>query len=313
MFARFRYNMLINENISKYLRNTMLGSTSSTLRSLLHHFESAWLFTSSDFKTIIAPVMVFAVVSSPRHTSLGLPCSLCWLWFHLLQINLANQAYSVEEDNLNKPWRPVPSGRISIMACHAWRWRVVVFCLCLSFLFSFKVLVTSATFAVLVILHDDFGLSGHPILKILCNVGGYASFELGSTLILSGGSSLDTTCITALSCSALVVLMTILAQDFADVNGDRKLGRRTLPMVAPKGSRIYMLAVFPVLSLGLGSIWSLGPLCTLFFVSIGFGVGLRYFLLRSEVCDQSSFILYNMWLLGVHLLPANARFHVLTW
>jgi 4-hydroxybenzoate polyprenyltransferase len=218
----------------------------------------------------------------------------------------------VEEDNLNKPWRPVPSGRISIMACHAWRWRVVAFCLCLSFLFSFKVLVTSATFAVLVILHDDFGLSGHPILKILCNVGGYASFELGSTLILcmlcfikrkyitdrinnlAGGSSLDTTCITALSCSALVVLMTILAQDFADVNGDRKLGRRTLPMVAPKGSRIYMLAVFPVLSLGLGSIWSLGPLCTLFFVSIGFGVGLRYFLLRSEVCDQSSFILYNV-------------------
>ena len=87
--------------------------------------------------------------------------------------------------------------------------------------------------------------------------------------------------------------MTIHAQDFADVDGDRKMGRRTLPMVAPEGSRIYMFAVLPLLSLVLCSIWSLGPLCSIFFVAIGFVVGYRYFLFRSEVCDQSSYLLYN--------------------
>lgn len=128
--------------------------------------------------------MVFATVSSPHHNLLALPRSLCWLWFHLLQFNIANQSYSVDEDNLNKPWRPVPSGRISVEDCHAWRWRVVVFCLGLSSLFSFNVFITSAGLAALATLHDDLGLSGHPIFKVLCNVGGYASFELGTTLII---------------------------------------------------------------------------------------------------------------------------------
>ena len=128
--------------------------------------------------------MVFAIVSSPHYSPLALACSLCWLWFHLLQFNIANQSYSVDEDNLNKPWRPVPSGRISVKHCHAWRWTMAVFCLGLSSLFSFNVFMTSAVFAVLVILHDDYRLSGHPFFKSLCNVGGYVSFELGATLIL---------------------------------------------------------------------------------------------------------------------------------
>ena len=54
---------------------------------------------------------------------------------------------------------------------------------------------------------------------------------------------------------------------FADVNGDRMLGRRTLPIVAPQGSRIYILCVLPLLSLALVSSWSLGPLCSILFVS----------------------------------------------
>lgn len=89
----------------------------------------------------------------------------------------------MDEDTLNKPWRPVPSGRISVKDCRALRWRVVVVCLYLSS-FDFNVFITSLEFAVLVFLHDDCGLSCHPIFKIMCNAAGYASFELGSTLIL---------------------------------------------------------------------------------------------------------------------------------
>ncbi|KAG1818175.1 uncharacterized protein BJ212DRAFT_1349311 [Suillus subaureus] len=71
-----------------------------------------------------------------------------------------------------------------------------------------------------------------------------------------------------------------------------------------------MLCVLPLLSFALTSFWSLGPLCSIFFVSIGFGV---YFLFRDEICDQSNYRLYNIWLMGVHLLPANGRFPVLAW
>ncbi|KAG1774622.1 UbiA prenyltransferase family [Suillus placidus] len=291
----------------------MSSFAATTLRSALRHCETAWLFTGSDFKTLIFPVMVFATVVSPRHEPLALACTVCWLWFHLFQFNVSNQSYSADEDIVNKPWRPLPSGRISVEDSRALRWALLVFCLGLSSLFSLNVVITSGVFAVLIILHDDLRLGHHPIFRNLCNVAAYVTAGVGCSLILSGESSLDGTSIKAFSCSALVIVLTIHAQDFADVNGDRKSGRRTLPIVAPEGSRIYMLCVLPLLSFTLTSLWGLGPLCSIFFVSIGSWVGLRYFLFRDEIRDQSSYRLYNIWLMGVHLLPANGRFPVLAW
>jgi 4-hydroxybenzoate polyprenyltransferase len=83
-------------------------------------------------------------------------------------------------------------------------------------------------------------------------------------------------------------------QDFMDTDGDRMLGRRTLPIVAPEGSRIYMLCVLPVLSLALVSFWSLGPISSALFISLGLAVGLRCFLFRGKIRDQSTFLLYNV-------------------
>ena len=128
--------------------------------------------------------MIFTNVVSPRHNPLTLSYSLCWLWLHLFQGNVSNQSYSAPEDLLNKPWRPIPSGRIGVKESRTLRWALMVFCLGFSSLFTFDVLITSAVFTVLVIVHDDFGLSGHPIGKNVLNVGAYVSFELGSTLIL---------------------------------------------------------------------------------------------------------------------------------
>ncbi|KAG1734498.1 UbiA prenyltransferase family [Suillus lakei] len=291
----------------------MSSFLATTLRSVLRHFKTAWLFTRSDFKTVIFPVMIFATVVSPRRNPLALSGALCWLWFHLFQFNASNQSYSAHEDVLNKPWRPVPSGRISVKDSRALRWGLMVFCLGLSSLFSLHVVITSGVYTVLLIMHDDLHLSHHPIFKNLCNAGGFLTYELGSSLILSGGSSLDRTSIKALSCSAFVIIMTIHAQDFADINGDRRSGRRTLPIVAPEGSRIYMLCALPLFSFALASFWSLGPFSSVLFVSMGSWVGLRYFLFRDKIRDESNFCLYIIWFMGVHLLPANVRFRALAW
>ncbi|KAG2073275.1 hypothetical protein BDR04DRAFT_1010891 [Suillus decipiens] len=278
------------------------------LRCVLRHFETAWLFTRSDFKTTIFPVMIFAIVVSPRHNLLSISRAFCWLWFQLFHFNVSNQSYSADEDVLNKPWRPVPSGRISVKDCRSLRWGLMVFCLSSSYLFCLNVAMTSGVYTMFLVMHDDFHLSSHFIFKNLCNAGGYATNELGSLLIL--GSPLDETSIKALSCSALVILLTIHAQDFADVNGDRRSGRRTLPIVAPEGSRIYMLCALPLFSFALASFWNLGPFSTVLFVSMGSWVGIRYFFFRD---DQSSYRLYNIWLMGVHLLPTNVRFCALAW
>ncbi|KAG1734489.1 UbiA prenyltransferase family [Suillus lakei] len=272
----------------------MSSFAASTLRRALCHFETAWLFTRSDFKTFIFPVMITAIIGSPRHDPLALCRTLCWLWFHLFQFNVSNQSYSAREDAANKPWRPLPSGRISVEDARALRWGLLLFCLSISSLFSLNVLISSTMSTVLMVLYDDLRLSHHPIFRNLCNVAAFVTGGVGCLLILSGESSLDGISIKAFSCTALVILLTIHAHDFADVNGDCRSGRRTLPIVAPEGSRIYMLCALPLLSFALASLWSLGPLCSIFFGCVGSLVGLRYFLFRDEIHDQSNVRLYNI-------------------
>lgn len=121
---------------------------------------------------------------------------------------------------MNKPWRPLPSGRISVEDSRALRWALLVFCLGLSSVFSLNLFITSGAFTVLMILHNNLRRGHHLIFRNLCNVAAYVTAGVGCSLILSGESSLDGTSIKALSCSALVILLTIHAQDVADVNGD---------------------------------------------------------------------------------------------
>ncbi|OAX32196.1 hypothetical protein K503DRAFT_702409 [Rhizopogon vinicolor AM-OR11-026] len=99
----------------------MLGFEVTTFPTALHHFETACLFKRSDYKTIAFPVLIFATALSPRRNPLALCSAVWWFWFHLLQSNVSNQAYSANEDVVNKPWRPLPSGRISVEDCRALR------------------------------------------------------------------------------------------------------------------------------------------------------------------------------------------------
>lgn len=61
---------------------------------------------------------------------------------------------------------------------------MMVFCLLLSSLFGPRVVSASVALTFVEIVHDDFDLSGHPVFKNLCNVGGYTTFEVGATLVL---------------------------------------------------------------------------------------------------------------------------------
>ncbi|KAG2355921.1 hypothetical protein BDR07DRAFT_1340374, partial [Suillus spraguei] len=200
-----------------------MSSFAATTRSALRHCETAWLFTESDFKTLIFPVMIFATVVSPRPKLLALACTVCWLWLHLFQFNISYQS-SADEDIVNSPWRPLPSGRINVEDSHTLRWALLVSCLGFSSLLSFSVFLTSGVFIVFMILHDNLRLGHRPIFRNVCNVAAYVTAGVGCSLILyfilAGESSLDGTSIKAFSCSVLVILLTIHAQDVADVSSD---------------------------------------------------------------------------------------------
>ena len=98
----------------------------------------------------------------------------------------------------------------------------------------------------------------------------------------------------ALACSALVILTTIHAQDFADVEGDAQSGRRTVPIVAPEASRWSMPILLVGWSIYLCTLWGPHPLAGAIFCAWGAWVGYRYMSMRSVADDKQSYIYYNV-------------------
>lgn len=127
-------------------------------------------------------------------------------------------------------------------------------------------------------------------------------------------------------CSAGIFATTIQAQDFKDTEGDRLVGRKTLPIVAPELARPTLMLALLAWSVGLSSLWSLSTKVSLAYIILAVAVGLRYITFNSIKADQRSFYLYNVsvlisshstsylasvlkvWLSASHALPAYFRF-----
>ncbi|KXN81618.1 Digeranylgeranylglyceryl phosphate synthase [Leucoagaricus sp. SymC.cos] len=257
-------------------------------------FVTAYLFTRSDFITSFTPVnlqITFAIMKSrSRSIDRIVVCGL-WTWLHLLAFCVSNQLISVEEDIINKSWRPLPSGRISISATSKLRWLLVPICLTFSLFtnaFAASVVLIIATFV-----YNEMLFHHHWASKTFLTVIGYGAFITGSLMILSepvGDISIRS--IKSLSTILLVLFMTIHAGDFPDVEGDKTIGRQTFPVSHPTLSR-YSL-VFSIL------LWSLYPLVDtvpagyILTLNTCFGVfvAARYGLLTTSRDDKTSSVLY---------------------
>jgi 4-hydroxybenzoate polyprenyltransferase len=91
-----------------------------------------------------------------------------------------------------------------------------------------------------------------------------------------------------------MILTTLHAQDFADVEGDSKGGRKTFPILFPTGSRIVASAAMVFWSTFLCQLWSIGPIYTLIFVLLGCWLSTRFWFERSVDADKTSYVVYNV-------------------
>lgn len=206
-----------------------LDTKCATTSLLAQHLYTLYLFTRSDFKTVIVPQSIFALavasrclssrassstppVSPPPITTtllstgtwiLRITTMLVWLWLHLIVENVANQRLepSVLEDAVNKPWRPIPAGLITPAQSQAvLRWAVP---LCLAFS-SFAgggggggggsaglLLLPSATLMCFVWLYNDLdGSAAGPVQRSAINAAGLACFGWGALAALTGAPAL---------------------------------------------------------------------------------------------------------------------------
>ena len=251
---------------------------------------------------------------SPSHrASHALQCVL-WVWLHVLQFNLSNQVRDPEEDIRNKPWRPLPSGRITLANVFILKYMTTATCLLVSYSYSPCVLVSSAFLSLLIPMYHELHGDQHWLSKNLMNSVGYSCFAIGSTLvagmtsiflpinrifsteqiIASDRRQLDFVGAFSVSVMAAVLATTIQAQDFQDVIGDKAVGRYTLPVAFPNFSRYTPMVTLVMWSLYLTVVWEITPPAGVGFTFLGVVVGIRYYLWRSTKDDEWSYVLYNV-------------------
>lgn len=185
----------------------------SLIREPFYHAWTFFLFTKSDIKTTLIPIVrrvdtfvqpastshefipltmslnmnlqsIFAFASAPIASASRIPHVVFWVWLHLLQFDVSNQLMDPDEDKHNKPDRPLPANRISYEHATILRWVLVPLCWILSAAYSPSVLCASVALVAFTVIYDELHAhSSHFAVRNLVNAAGFASFETGSTLI----------------------------------------------------------------------------------------------------------------------------------
>ncbi|KAI1464445.1 UbiA prenyltransferase family-domain-containing protein [Daldinia caldariorum] len=282
-----------------------------------------FLFTKSDFKTVIIPQSIFAIStatsltrSTTKNSQEGMaqilsrsPYMLGWLWLHLLVENIANQrlASSVQEDRLNKPWRPLPAGRITTSEAQAILRVLVPTSVVVSLLIGG--LLPSVTLMTFIWLYNDLdGSDAGPWQRNMINAGGLACFGWGAVSILLGGpqqvgDQQEKLC-RWLVLTSVIITTTVFAQDFPDIDGDKIRHRNTLPLLYAETYSRALLAIFilfwslvsPIFWNVRGTAWSVS-------VSIGSVMAFLTLFGKSKAIDEAVWKLWCVWITTIYLLP----------
>ncbi|KAG2039368.1 UbiA prenyltransferase family-domain-containing protein [Suillus americanus] len=299
------YDFVLNHLLATMPQTSAFAQSDTLFGFLLTIF----LFVKSDIKTTLIPVTILCVSSAPLCTPDRIFPLVWWIFLHLLQFDTSNQIQDVEEDAKNKPIRPLPAGRISLRHATILRWSLVPACWIVSVLHGGPVLFSSVALVLFTILYNELQANRHWLTKNIVTAIGFASFEVGGMLI----AGCDTLRLDAVGClsvaiSTAVFATTIHTQDFKDEAGDRLIGRMTLPIVSPQVGRASILPLLAMWSIALSFVWQLTWAGTILLLCFSVLIGVRFMLLRSRVADQTSFLLYNMWLSVVHMLPGYWRY-----
>ncbi|KAH8800591.1 UbiA prenyltransferase family [Flagelloscypha sp. PMI_526] len=270
---------------------------------IIRPFRTLFLFTYTDFKTIFFPVSLFALANAPLSDFRNALPTFFWIWLHQLHINVSNQYRSLDEDKVNKPWRPLPAGLISSRNAIILRFALVPACLLYSMFSSQCTVLPSLAMALEFIAYDDAKLSRHWLSKNIMNAIGYVSFEYGATSAMCGCSRLRDEARISLLISGFIILTTIHAADFADVEGDTAQGRQTFPILYPRIAKGLVVLGVPFWTGLILQIWELHPFYSAVLLVLGFSVSALFYEARDEAQCSKAYLLYNIWLLIVHILP----------
>ncbi|OCL12821.1 hypothetical protein AOQ84DRAFT_226880 [Glonium stellatum] len=284
-----------------------------------------WLFTKDDTPTFVAPNTVFGICGALAGTRLiahsgsttavlsRIPHVLLFNWSNLLIFNLANQQLpeSCAEDTLNKPWRPVPSGRMTSTQVRKWMLLTIPLVLAINH-FALDVGTETALLYTLTWLYNDLrGGDEGWLLRNSIIAAAFGLYNLGSLKIAAAATPAPVAAATVtgtgyawIAIVSAVILTTMHVQDLKDVAGDRARGRRTAPLVMGDGPARWTLALpVPVWTAYCACFWGLGWVLAAPAAGLGGVVAWRCFCVRGTMADRKTWQLWRLWTAVLYMMP----------
>jgi hypothetical protein len=192
-------------------------------------------------------------------------------------------------------------------------------CLLLSAAYGPRTLLISFGVALFILAYNECGgARGHWLVRNGLNAIGYALAEAGATLVTCaffpvfgstrfapGGSNscasigqneseADGTMWISVALSAGIILTTIHAQDYKDIQGDMAAGRVTLPIAYPILSRPVTAFLLIAWSWGISKAWSLDDVAAAVMGVLSLVVGTSFVARTDSRADKISFYWYNV-------------------
>ena len=294
-------------------------STDSLLTTVIESLRTICLFTNDDFYTFAVPCTLFGISTALSEQLMAghashlsavlqrLPLVVFFNWSNVLVFDLANQRSpeSIEEDRLNKPWRPLPAGRISQRRTRHLMIIIMPIAILLNYLLSVE--KETALIFILTWIYNDLGGSDDSwLIRNLVIAAGFFLHNLGSLKVAIGDSAVSvgdhvsseayrwTTTISA------VILTTMHVQDLKDQKGDSTRGRQTAPLALGDSIARRTIAI-PILfwSFACALVWGVWILP----VTVGSYVAYRVMWKRGVDEDRRSWKLWCLWMAVLYLLP----------
>ena len=294
----------------------------SVEEDLCYHAKSIWFFTYTDLKTIVGPETAFGILSAlsgPILTTnpspdfsviLGrIPRVAFWCWINLLPFAIDNQRQpeAIKEDGENKPWRTMPSGRMS--QTHA-KW--LMWCLYpVAIVASLKLGGLKQCLALIFLgwWYNDLGGADHDCLtRNFINACGFLSYASGATEVASRsallGSPFKPIAWSWFLVIGAVVFTSVHAQDMYDQAGDGLRGRKSVPLTIGDHYARWSIAVaMAVWSVACPTFWQLGPGTYAMSTVTAAIVTFRTLTKRSVAADKLTFRIWNLWMVMLYLMP----------
>lgn len=288
---------------------------------LSFHGYSLWLFTFSDLKTIVAPSFVFGVanglaasedqfrirtLTTSQQVSRRTPLVILWIWINLLPFAINNQTAegAIREDKINKPWRTLPSGRMSLR--QAKRLMLTLYPLAMVTTLLTGGVRQSISLTALGIWYNNLaGGDGSWLVRNSINAFGYVCFTSGAMEVALGiPLPLSLRLIPWFFIIAAVIFSTVHLQDMYDQLGDQVRGRKTVPLVVGDGRARWSIALAMIFwGDTCPRFWGAGLVVWFLSILLATLIAARSLLLRTVASDRLTFKIWNAWMTLVFVLP----------